>query len=380
MPVKIAVITSHPIQYNAPLFALLAEQHEIELMVFYTWGEEGAKSKFDPDFNKQIEWDLPLLNGYNYRFCKNVSKKPGSHHFNGIITPDLVQQIKEFNPDVIWVWGWAFYSHLKVMRSFKGKIPIWFRGDSIIGTKNSGLKSYLRKKVLRWIYKYIDKAFYVGKQNKNYYLNYGLNESQLIKANHAIDNQRFSEISLNDKLALEKLKQQLDIKSNDYVILYAGKLEPRKNPKFLSLLAKSLDEELCKIIIVGNGPEEMELKSNIVQLKNVKFLDFQNQTQMPIIYRLANLYILPSISETWGLGMNEALACGVPVAASVHCGGAIDLINDNNGFIFDPEAGVELFLQKFHTFRKKPSVNFTTVFLENFNYNRTVDAILKELN
>jgi len=74
---KIAIVTSHPIQYNAPLFKRLAGVSCIDLLVFYTWGKDGAGKKYDPDFNREISWDLPLLEGYDYRFCENTSKKPG---------------------------------------------------------------------------------------------------------------------------------------------------------------------------------------------------------------------------------------------------------------------------------------------------------------
>ncbi len=376
---RLALVTSHPIQYNAPLFAFLAEEPQIDLMVFYTWGEAALGPKYDPDFGKEIDWDIPLLKGYNYHFTRNISKNPGSNHFTGIITPDLIQEINDYNPSVIWVWGWSFHSHLKVMRYFKGKIPIWFRGDSIIGEKRNSIKTFARKSVLTWIYKHIDKAFYVGQRNKEYYLEYGLNESQLIKAHHSIDNSRFSLLTVKDELVLNNLKQNLDIKDNDYVILYAGKLEPRKNPAFLETLGKRIEKDKIKLIIVGNGPLETQLKLKLAEVKNVMFLDFQNQTQMPIIYRLAHLYLLPSLSETWGLGMNEALACGTPVAASKHCGGAIDLINQKNGFIFDPKEGVDNFMKKLNIFRDVPKVGFQNEFLQTFNYNRIVDAVVQEL-
>ena len=70
---RLAIITSHPIQYNVPLFALIAQEPNIELMVFYTWGEKSLGAKYDPDFKKKIEWDIPLLEGYNYKFIKNKS-------------------------------------------------------------------------------------------------------------------------------------------------------------------------------------------------------------------------------------------------------------------------------------------------------------------
>lgn len=376
---KIAIISSHPIQYNAPFFELLAQHPKIDLLVFYTWGVKALTNKFDPHFGRVIEWDIPLLRGYKYHFSKNISKNPGSDHFTGIITPNLIQEIEDFNPDAIWVWGWSFQSHLKVMRYFKGKIPVWFRGDSIIGETSNSFKTVARKWVLTWVYKHIDKAFYVGQRNKEYYLEFGLNKSQLIKAHHSIDNNRFSAPSVNDEVVLKNLKQELEIKENDFVILFAGKLEPRKNPSFLESLGKRIDQEEIKLVIVGNGPLETQLKLELDQSKNVKFLDFQNQTQMPIIYRLANLYLLPSLSETWGLGMNEALACGIPVAASKHCGGAADLINQKNGFIFDPKEGVDTFLQKLYLYRDLPKVDFRKGFVHTFNYDRIVEAVVQEL-
>jgi glycosyltransferase involved in cell wall biosynthesis len=376
---RIAIVSTHPIQYNAPLFALLAKKVEIDVMVFYTWGETSMGQKWDPDFGKSIEWDIPLLEGYNYHFTRNISKKPGSDHFKGIINPDLIQEIKDFNPNVIWVWGWSFHSHLKVMRYFKGKIPIWFRGDSILGENKKGFKTAARKLALTWIYKYIDKAFYVGQRNKEYYLEFGLNDSQLIKAYHSVDNDRFSAFTANGEVALKNLKRNLDIKDNDFVILYAGKLEPRKNPSFLSDLGKRIEKDKIKLVIVGNGPLETQLKSELEKSENVQFMDFQNQTQMPFIYRLADLYLLPSLSETWGLGMNEALASGTTVAASKYCGGAIDLINENNGFIFDPRDGVDTFINKLYIFRDLPKVDFHYEFLQTFNYDHIVDAVVQEL-
>ena len=70
---KLAVISSHPIQYNAPLFALLAKEPEMELKVFYTWGKDSIKDKYDPDFQQKIQWDIPLLEGYQYQFLDSFA-------------------------------------------------------------------------------------------------------------------------------------------------------------------------------------------------------------------------------------------------------------------------------------------------------------------
>lgn len=338
---KIAIISSHPIQYYAPLFALMAKQSDIELMVFYTWGLKSLGAKYDPDFGKTIEWDIPLLEGYSYKFVDNTSKNPGSHHFKGIINPSLNQEIEHWGAEIVWIWGWSFDSHLKAMRYFKGKIPVWFRGDSTLIDEPIGfsIKKMARRLFLTWVYKCVDKAFYVGTNNRKYFEKHGLTESQLVYAPHSIDINRFTD---EQGLKIKKARQwriDLGIHDEDKVLLFAGKMETKKNPGYLIELSKKIRDKKIKFLMVGNGDLENELKKETDGDSRFIFLDFQNQTQMPYLYRMANYFILPSIgpNETWGLAINEALASGVPVLVSQFCGGAIDLINENNGLIFNPK-------------------------------------------
>lgn len=378
---KLAIISSHPIQYNAPLFQLVANIPNIDLIVFYTWGKESSGSKFDPDFGKSIEWDIPLLEGYNYHFTRNVSKNPGSNHFKGIITPDLIQEIKDFDPNVIWVWGWSFHSHLKVMRYFKGKIPIWFRGDSTLIDEPSSfsLRKLIRRLVLIWVYKHVDKVFSVGTNNSLYFKKHGIPENKIIVAPHSVDNHRFQISIKNSAKKIKFLKNSLGLSETNYILLFAGKFEEKKNPLFFVEVCKKLKNSGITGVMVGNGKLELELKS---KNENILFLNFQNQTEMPFIYGIADLFVLPSLgpNETWGLAMNEALACGIPVAASTKCGGAIDLIDEENGFIFNPLDGVDSFIEKLTKFKATPMNNISDKFVKKFNYQRIVDAILHELN
>ncbi len=337
---KLAIISSHPIQYNAPLFALMTENGMFELKVFYTWGEDANKPKFDPDFGRVVKWDIPLLQGYQYQFVKNVAKNPGSHHFFGIDNPFLIGDVESWGADVVWVWGWSFKSHLKVIRHFHGKIPIWFRGDStLLDDSISPIwKQLLRKIFLSWVYKKVNLAFYVGENNKKYFLQSGLTISELIHAPHAIDNNRFS--AWNEELESDLIarKESLGIGQNDLVVLFVGKLEPKKNPKFMLDLAARLPSQKFKFLIIGDGVLGDELKQKTKDDNRILFLPFQNQTKMPSVYRLGDLLVLPSLGpgETWGLAMNEAMACGIPVFGSSKCGGSIDLIDHSCGLIFDP--------------------------------------------
>ena len=337
---KLAIIITHPIQYYVPLFQLLAQS--CELKVFYTWGKEGAKAKYDPDFKQWIDWDLPLLQGYEYEFLANTAKNPGSHHFSGIINPTLKQKIKDFDPMAILIYGWAYQSHISALRYFKGKIPLWFRGDSTLMDERKGIKEVLRGLFLKWVYQHSNKAFYVGSANKAYFKKFGLKENQLVFAPHAVDNDRFAEDRIKEAL---QLREQLQILPDQILILFAGKLETKKNPELLLKAFINLNLDGVHLVFVGNGELEEGLKAEKIlrqaqdeKESKIHFLDFQNQTQMPLIYQACDLFCLPSqgSEETWGLAVNEAMACSKAILVSDHVGCAEDLVVDReNGYIFE---------------------------------------------
>ncbi len=333
---RLAIVTTHPIQYNAPWFRLLAESGETSLKVFYTWEQSQSNEKYDPGFDKVISWDIPLLDGYDYTFVKNISVDPGSHHFKGIDNPSLINEIKEWKPDYLLVIGWPFKSHLACMRYFKGRIPVLFRGDSTLLEERAGIKKLLRKPVLKYIYSFVDYAMYVGENNKQYFLAHGIKENELWYVPHAIDNERFAGTGDIYDIEAATWRQELGIGDDNVVVLYAGKLEPSKNVGLLLQMAGILTEDRYRFVIVGNGETEAVLKEQAKGDKRILFLGFQNQNRMPVVYRLGDVFILPSNGpETWGLGINEAMACGRAVIATTKCGGSIDLIKDN-GTIISP--------------------------------------------
>ena len=149
---KLAILSTHPIQYNAPLFALLAKSSQLQIMVFYTWGKAVLNNKYDPGFKKVIEWDIPLLDGYPSSFVENVSSDPGSHHYGGIDNPNLIQQIEIFGADALLVFGWNLKSHLRCLRYFHKKITVLFCGDStLIDEQGHFIKKILRQLVLYFL-------------------------------------------------------------------------------------------------------------------------------------------------------------------------------------------------------------------------------------
>ncbi|WP_426671938.1 glycosyltransferase family 4 protein [Mucilaginibacter sp. McL0603] len=341
---KLAIITTHPIQYYSPVFKLLQQRQQIEVKIFYTWGE-GSMNKYDPGFGKTVQWDVPLLEGYYFEWVTNTSKNPGSHSFNGIVNPDLIRQIKDYGADAILVYGWAYASHLKVIRYFKNKIPVIFRGDSTLLDEQSGFKMLLKTVLLRWIYSHVDRALYVGTNNKAYFKKYGLKEKQLSFAPHAIDNERFARNRENETKLLRK---DLGLNEKDILILFAGKFEEKKSPLLLLDAFLSINKENVHLLFVGNGALEDELKLKAEENANVHFINFQNQSYMPVVYQACDLFCLSSKgpAETWGLAINEAMACQKAVLASNKVGCVVDLvIPGNNGAIFNAASFDDLVLQ-----------------------------------
>ncbi len=344
---KIAIVTSHPIQYYAPLFKLLAQG--IDLKVFYTWGKDSVE-KYDPGFGKKVQWDIPLLDGYSHQYLQNTSAEPGSHHFKGIKNPTIIKELLDYNPSAIMVIGWGYHSHLKVLRYFKGKIPLYFRGDStLLDNNNIGIKGklqcLLRRIFLVWVYSHTDKAFYVGEESKAYFKWALLKETQLVFSPHSIDNARY-EIDYTSKA--NELRTSLSISNSDRVILFAGKFENKKNPLLLLNAFISASTINVHLLFIGNGENETELKllaKESTKTSFIHFIDFQNQSMMPIWYQLADVFCLPSKGpgETWGLAVNEAMASGKAIIASTKVGCGKDLVKKNlNGWIFESDNLEEL--------------------------------------
>jgi glycosyltransferase involved in cell wall biosynthesis len=314
------------------------KHNRITIKVFYTWGKTVLENKFDPGFGKIIDWDIPLLEGYDYEFLENVSDDKGSHRFRGIINPDIINRIDQFDPDAVMVFGWSFVSHMKVLRHYSKKIMVIFRGDSTLLDKTNYLKEKIRLTTLKWVYIFIDFALYVGTNNYNYYKKAGLLDDQLIYAPHAIDNKRFKDNEGVHEMKAAVLRTDLNIDPDRIVFLFAGKLEEKKNVRSLLIaFEKSGLATKADLVIVGNGRLEDELKRDFACKPGIHFLDFKNQSEMPAIYRMADVFVLPSTGpgETWGLAINEAMACSRAVIVSDKSGGAVDLVDDGvNGYIF----------------------------------------------
>jgi glycosyltransferase involved in cell wall biosynthesis len=330
---RLAIITTHPIQYNAPLFRLLSERSRMAVKVFYTW-ERGSEA-YDREFGREVKWDLPLLQGYDHSFISNggIMKRD----FWNVVNSTLEQEISEWGASAILVYGWNYRSHLRTMRYFKGSIPVYFRGDSTLLDPMPSWKMLLRRTWLRYVYGMADKVFYVGSRNKDYFQAMGVPGSDLIYAPHSVDNERFSSQKSTHLEKATALRRSMGIGEKDKVVLFAAKFIPKKDPGILIKAWEHLGYENAHVVFVGDGELLLLLQKASGDDPRIHLLPFQNQQSMPAVYRIADIFCLPSTGpgETWGLAVNEAMASGRAVLVSDMAGCAADLVMEGvNGYRF----------------------------------------------
>lgn len=334
---KLAVISSHPIQYYAPWFRFLSNEADIDLKVFYLW-DFGVTEKVDAGFEQTIKWDISLLEGYSYEFVPNTSKNPGTSHFWGLQNPTLLQRVKAFSPTVVLMMNYNYASLYRFIWQWsKQSAPLLFRGDSHRLFPANGIKEKFRQCWISTIYQQFSGLLYVGKANLQYFTHHNVSLDRLFFAPHSIDNQRFFAQAEIARSQAKDWKAELQIPSDHRVILFAGKLSPKKRPT--DLLKAFIEAKLSKVslLFVGAGPLFSKLKTTAASHNNIYFAPFQNQSYMPRTYSVSDVFVLPSYGsgETWGLAINEAMCMGKPVIVSSHVGCAQNLVtHQENGLIF----------------------------------------------
>ncbi|AFZ35782.1 glycosyl transferase group 1 [Stanieria cyanosphaera PCC 7437] len=384
---KLAIITSHPIQYYAPWFSYINQNTNLELKVFYLWNF-GITETIDLEFKKSIKWDIPLLDGYNYEFVPNVSKNPGTKSIKGLQNPTLLSTVAKYNPDAVMLIGYNYASLYRFIFQWNiNQAPLIFRGDSHLLQCPKGWKASFRRKFISLIYSRFAAFLYVGKANYEYFTYHEVKSKQLFFAPHAIDNNRFLQAAEPAKKEAIKWKKELGIPDHNKVILFAGKFNSKKRPLDLLQAYKQANLKDVVLLFVGGGELETELKKQAAEHPNIFFAPFQNQQMMPRTYAIADLFILPSYGygETWGLAVNEAMCLSCPIIVSNHVGCGQDLVKPyHNGLIF--EAGnisdlTKLIKLAFSNSERLKQWSFkSSEIIQQYSYQQTTEGLLKALS
>lgn len=202
---------------------------------------------------------------------------------------------------------------------------------------------WIKEKIKGWfIKKYFDRAFVSGSRAQEYLISLGFIPSNIWRGYDVVDNDYFFQQSMEIKKNFNEIRKKIKLPENFFI--FVGRLSPEKNLKNLikayKIYKEKIKKERLKLLIIGKGPLENELK-NMVKKENLTgdiiFTGFKQINELVYYYASAEFLILPSISETWGLPVNEAMASGLPVLVSYRCGCAPDLVFPGiNGYIFNP--------------------------------------------
>jgi glycosyltransferase involved in cell wall biosynthesis len=340
--VKLAVLTSHPIQYQAPLFREISKQTDIDLTVFFL-SDFSLNSYKDKGFDQEIKWDIPLLDGYNHAFLPAYGPINNTSFFRPF-SYGLKQELKEKKIDVLWVHGYSSQNYIRaIIQAKKLGIKVLFRGESNLksGTKNP-LKLFIKRIFLKLLFKNCKGFLAIGSLNRDYYRRYGVPERKIFHTPYAVDNLSFQHLINAYTKNREAFRLSLGLQPDRPIILYAGKLMTRKHPMdlleaYIGLSDVEGKEPLPYLLYVGEGEESSRLKNHAKKTgwTSIKFLGFQNQSQLPAFFDLCDVFVLPSTKEPWGLIVNEVMNAGKPVIVSDQVGCAPDLVVDGeNGYIF----------------------------------------------
>ncbi|MEA5593444.1 glycosyltransferase family 4 protein [Rivularia sp. UHCC 0363] len=337
MPKTKAVILTEIISpYRIPPFNYLAQDEEIDLTVFFFAETESRRSwlveKEKIQFSYQVLWGLQL--GKSYQSAPVF------------LNPDVIYQLWKQQPDVIICGGWHHFTHwLALMYAQMTKTPLLIWSESTL--KDERILSSIKYKLKEWIVNQADGYIIPGKAQKNYLAELGAREDRIWTAPNAVDSVFFANEAQYYRQQKAILKEKLDIAG--CVILYVGRLIDEKGiPELLEAFTKLSPQKQVTLVIVGDGSRSQNYHSYTQQnqLDNVVFAGFQPQTALPQYYGIADIFVFPTRSDTWGLVLNEAMAAGLPIVCSDAAGAAPDLVvNGENGYLI-PVGDVEKLSEK----------------------------------
>ena len=294
-------------------------------------------------FGIAFEWDIPLLDGYRWKQLTNARQQPSLDGFRSSSTPHVGREMcdEQGLPNVSIITGWHALPMLQALAACRRRhIPCLVRGESN-ALRKRGLRARLCHRILLSQFK----AFLtIGSSNRDFYASYGVPESRMFPAPYFIENKRFQDQLQHALPKRNDLRKEWGIPEKAACFVFTGKLQPKKRPlDLLHALATLVNvEPSCQLptancqtpihlLVVGTGELLEEAKAFAAEHHlPVTFVGFLNQSEITNAYAAADCMVLPSdTGETWGLVVNEAMACGLPALVSDQVGCRQDLIVEN---------------------------------------------------
>jgi glycosyltransferase involved in cell wall biosynthesis len=336
MPVarKLIFIAQHPIHYHAVIYRRAAADPALDSVVYFMqdlWAEGG----YEPEFGQAVNWGVSLTDGFRYRVFRNISPFRNGGGFLKFINPGLVWAVLTGPKATVYIHGMNYVSHVGCMLAavLSGKKLI-LRTITYDLSRPSGFRGLVRKLIYRTLFLMPSAFLYIGQHNRDFFRDHGVAERKLVHAPHIVDNDFFAARQLT--LSPPAIRARLGIAPDSKVIAFVGKMSDRKQCSALlqAFLAADLGPGWT-LVLVGTGDEwELLHKLAAPAGPRVVFTGFLNQIQICDVYAVADIFVLPSLSETWGLVVNEAENFGCAVIASDKVGCAPELVEGRAGLVF----------------------------------------------
>jgi len=329
--VKLGILVSHPIQYFVPVYRALSQRPDLSLLVLYRT-RMGVDAYYDPGFDQSVQWDIPLLAGYKSHFLSGKTALTG-------FEPGIVRELLRRHFDVLIVHG---YNSLTILLAvLVAKLigtRVFVRGDTRLERHHLSAPFWKRLSK-RFLFKIFDGVLAIGSLNRAYFSAFGVAEERISFAPFCVDNAMFSLRTEERRVQRLKCRGTLGLPEDCTVVLYASKLISRKRPADLvrafALVAPRFPD--AWLVMAGSGEEEHILRSMVSALgiERVRFIGFQNQSNLPTLYAASDVFVLPADAEPWGLVLNEVMAAGLPVVVSDEVGATPDLVQgQGTGFVY----------------------------------------------
>lgn len=322
---RLAVLATHPIQYQVPWFQALSNRPDLSVKVFYSMLPD--RQQQGTGFGVSFEWDIPMFEGYQFEALENKARSPGLGRFFGTNTPSVYAQLARSRPDAVIITGWQSWSLLQgLWACMRLEIPAIIRAES-----NALRKRAWWIRAAHWmLLSRFDAFLAIGAANQAFYLGNGVDPAAVFPCRYFVDNARIRAQYDACVNARAQLRAAWEIPPDSVCFLFAGKLQQKK--RILDLLnALGLARRThpnIHLLVAGSG-EQMPQCEQLVGAAAlpVSFAGFLNQTEMSKAYAAADCLVLPSdFGETWGLVVNEAMVCGLPVIVSDRVGCGPDLV------------------------------------------------------
>jgi glycosyltransferase involved in cell wall biosynthesis len=344
-PTRLAYLVTHPIQYQAPLLRLIAAQPDIDLHVMF--GSDFSVRQFkDPGFGRTIAWDVPLLDGYGSEVLPSLGRPLADDELPGFWRPfsrGIARRLAAGRFDALWVHGYNRASHWAAMLAAKRLgLGVLLRDEATQVSAPRALPKRLAKQVyFRALDRLVDGYLAIGSLNRDYYLAHGVAPAKLFAMPYAVDNGFFQARVARAESERAALRARLGLAPDRPVILFAAKLIARKRPlDLLEAFARIAGDPAARapcLLFAGDGELRPALEAAIVRggLADVRLLGFQSQAELAALYDLADLLVLPSERESWGLVVNEAMNARCAIVVNDRIGAGADLVRGgDNGFVY----------------------------------------------